>query len=87
MEFYLGLDMGWQTATYLSAESTMRKRELVIWLMEVVVKYILHMVMPKGHSLNVMVAIRKGIPTRKHSSATARWRMYVLVTVCILENL
>ena len=34
----LGEEMGWQTAMYLSAESTMRKRELVIWLMEVVVK-------------------------------------------------
>ena len=33
-----GDEMGWQTAMYLSAERTMRKRELVIWLIEVVVK-------------------------------------------------
>ena len=34
----LGDEIGWQTAMYLSAERTMRKRLLVIWLMEVVVK-------------------------------------------------
>ena len=72
--------MGWQTAMYLSAERTMRKRELVIWLIEVVVKYILHIVVPNDHSLMNMVTMRKGIPTRKHSSAIARCRMYVFVT-------
>ena len=34
----LGDEIGWQTAMYLSADKTMRKRLLVIWLMEVVVK-------------------------------------------------
>ena len=31
----LGEEIGWQTATYRSAERTIRKRELVIWLMQV----------------------------------------------------
>lgn len=30
--------------------------------------------------------MRNGIPIRKHSSAIARFTIYILVTVCIFEN-
>ena len=40
----------------------------------------MHIVVPNGHSLINMVTMRKGNPTRKHSSAIARCRMYVFVT-------
>ena len=41
------LDIGWQTAIYLSHDMTVRKIELVNWLMEVVVRYALHTAVPK----------------------------------------
>ena len=66
---------------------TIKNKELVIWFTEVVAKYILHMADPKGHFLNAVVVIRNGIPSKKNSSANARLRIYVLVTVCIFENL
>ena len=44
------LEIGWQTAMYLSADMTVRKMELVNWLMEVVVRYALHTAVPKIQS-------------------------------------
>jgi hypothetical protein len=35
---YLGAEIGWQTAMYRSADNTVKKMELVNWLMEVVVR-------------------------------------------------
>ena len=46
----LYLEIGWQTAMYLSADMTVRKMELVNWLMEVVVRYALHTAVPKIQS-------------------------------------
>ena len=46
----------------------------------------MHMMAPNGHLAMAIVTMRKGMPSRKHSSAMARLRMYMLVTVCILEN-
>ena len=72
---------------YLSADMTVRKIELVNWLIDVVVMYTLHMTLPKIQFSLAIVAIKNGMPTRKHSSAMARFKMYMFVTVCILEYL
>ena len=59
---------------------TRRKREEVTWFTPVVVKYILHINCPNGQYSTAVVVIRKGSPTRKHSSAIARLTMYRFVT-------
>lgn len=48
--------------------------------------YALHIPLPNVHSPEYMVIIKNGMPMRKHSSAIAKFKMYILVTVCILEK-
>lgn len=45
------------------------------------------MTLPKGQLAQIIVVSKKGSPLRYISSAKARFKMYMLVTVCILENL
>ena len=63
-----------------------RNMLLVNWLILVVVMYALHIIFPNIQLRRLIVVTRNGIPIRKHSSAIARFTMYMFVTVCIFEN-
>lgn len=71
---------------YRSALMINKNMDDVNWVIDVLTIYALHMPLPNVHSPEYMVIIKNGIPMRKHSSAMAKFRIYILVTVCILEK-
>lgn len=73
-------------AIYRSADIINRNIDDVNCVIDVLTKYALHMAPPNAQCPIFMVAIRNGIPIKKHSSAIARFNIYIFVVVCIFEN-
>lgn len=83
---YLGLWMCKQMAIYRSADIMNRNIDDVNCVIDVLTKYALHIAPPNTQWPMFMVAMRNGIPIRKHSSAMAKFKIYMFVTVCMFEK-